>query len=155
MCTVIIPGDILRIMEKEYSDMCHPIIEAICDEYDLPITDVKRMLINKMGMTFEIDEQQNNYRMVKRKPKKTVSDTCTRCIANLYDFQVRAPRRCIQKRDGESVFCAVHKRMFKDDRLAYGIAEGHEQEYQTELNKSELKPEPNPRLKKQIIKKIK
>jgi len=168
-------------MEKEYSDMCTKVITEICMHYDIPLQDVQQMLHKKLGMTFKIDESKNNYKYVQRKPKKPELDTCTRCIANLYDFQKRTPRRCIYARKtceelpGLKIFCSVHNRMFITDRLAYGVDDQCKDEYIKETATLQIVKKPNEAisirkqvtettqtsssppvlLKKQIVKKVK
>lgn len=165
----IVPHDILKLMEKEYSDMCMIVIAEICDQYSLCIHDVKKTLRKKLGMTFEIDLEKNNYRYVKRKP-----DTCTienekRCAAVMYDQVYCVHRRCrreqyFDKSKGEyiSIFCSTHQRMARDGRLdLYGVAEGYETQWKKE--EAELKAKgdavphlaPPKKLKKQVVRKVK
>lgn len=177
----VVPHDILLLMEKEYSDMCSKVIAEICTHYGLPLDEVQKMLQKKMGMTFEIDETKNNYKYVQRTPKKSDLVSCDRCIANLFDFQTKTPRRCIQARKtcdelpGLYIFCSVHNRMFITDRLAYGVADECKEEYSSETASLQTVKKPNQAisvskksvakqehdaskpalLKKQIIKKIK
>lgn len=139
-CSAIVPHDLLRIMENEYSDMCLGVIEIICNHYQLDITQVKNVINKKTGMTFVIDETKNNYKLVRRKPSKPSLDSACRCIANLFDFQTRTARRCVHARKKEddlefNLFCSVHNRMFRTDRLAYGIDKSCQEEYDAAIGR--------------------
>lgn len=146
--------------------MCGEIIDEICRSYKLPVNEVKTMLASKMGLTFEINEHETNYKFVKRKPKKTRVDNAMRCIANLWDFENKCPRRCTNARyhkkqdEPLSVFCPVHQRMSFMGRLAYGIADGFEEELEREMQQREQSLKPAPKLqtmplRKQVIKRVK
>lgn len=162
MSNAIVPVDILKIMEQEYTNMNLKIVEVICQTYDLDLSDVKSMLKDKMSIQFDINDGKNNYRLVQRKGssiQNKVKDE-ERCIANIYDSTVKTVRRCTRSRIDRCLLCAVHLRMHKNDRLKlYGVADGYEKQYQefSDAPCEEIlnKVTPLQGLKKQVVRKIK
>ena len=145
-------------MEHEYSNMCLDIIKIICDEYNLSLEDVKKKLKGKLALTFELDAKKLNYRFVHRAPPREKSDEST-CVAMMFDFKVKTTRRCSQQRcshESCSLFCSTHLRMHYTGRLAYGVADGHEAEYDEFCKQATSQNETTmPVLRKQVVRKVK
>lgn len=164
MSNAIVAHDMLLLMENEYSNMLCTVIEEICSTYSLDISEVKSMLGKKMSITFDINDNVNNYRLVQRKGsicQNKLKDE-ERCIANLYDFSLKAPRRCSRARSSEEcLFCSVHLRMHISGRLKlYGVAKEYAEEYQNfcdnpSNHKNATSLQPLPGLKKQVVRKVK
>lgn len=137
MTTVVLPEFILKSIEHEITKSCMDVVSFLCREYNLPCDDVWKKLMKHMCIDMKLDSNET-YRIVKRKPRKVMENTDTLCIANIFDFDEKCPRRCTNEKikDKESgkytcVFCTKHLRMSKVDRLSWGLAD--EDAYKTYL----------------------
>jgi hypothetical protein len=90
-------------------------------------------------MCIDLNIETNEvFRIIKRRPRKTVIEEPHLCIANMFDFEEKCTRRCTLERikdkvTGEhiSVFCTKHERMSKCGRLSWGVDD--ENEYKKHL----------------------
>lgn len=126
MTAVILPEFMLKALEVEIAKVSLEVVKIVCEDYDLPFDEVKARLGNKVQIELH-PENNDDYRIIRRRHRKTVVPIDQMCIANMFDKDHKCVRRCTRAIKDDTMFCRSHLRMSKVGRLRFGVVDTEKQ----------------------------
>jgi hypothetical protein len=121
MTCPIVPEFILKLFEKEISNIVDRCVVKICDEYELDNTEVKKLLAREMNMSFDIvNEDIEQIKIVKKNTKhEKESGAC--CEARIYIASELIVKQCSRSKLHDNCkFCKTHHKQFETNSLKWG-----------------------------------
>ncbi len=141
MTCPLIPDFVLKMFEKEITNINLKIVQKICELYNLDEQDVKEKLAKDININFSIvSEDIEQVKIVKKHTKKN-DNKDDLCVARVYIPNELFVKQCSRPKCGDdNMFCKLHQRLNQEGKLKYGtIFEDKPDEISTEKLKLKVK----------------
>lgn len=121
MTCPIVPEFILKLFEKEISNIVERCVTKICDEYALEQNDVKQMLSREMNIAFDIVNENIEQIKIVKKNNKHEKGSEMLCEARVYIASDLVVKQCSRsKLNDECRFCKTHQKQADTNTLKWG-----------------------------------
>ncbi len=121
MTCPIVPEFILKLFEKEISNIVERCVSKICDSYELNSDDVKQLLSKEMNMSFDIVSEEIEQIKIVKKNNKHEKDANTLCEARIFIASDLIVKQCSRSRlNDQCRFCKTHQKQFETNTLKWG-----------------------------------
>jgi hypothetical protein len=123
MTSPIIPDFITKIFAQEIARINLQLLKAICDRHDLDFDIEKKFLKDKIDI--DLDVINENIEIFKK--KRSYGDNISpedRCKARTFNIKDHDFKQCCRKHMPDVLFCKLHERMNKENKLKYGDISG-------------------------------
>lgn len=120
MTSAILPEFVLRLLEKEVSDVVLQAVRYVCNEYNIPFSEVCTKLGKHLCIELDVNTQ-TNFKVVKKNVRRIKATPENQCIANILCKDQKDIRQCtIRRTSPDCEYCTKHKMAFDQNKLKYG-----------------------------------
>ena len=120
MTSAILPEFMLKLLEKEISGVVLEATKYVCDEYNIPFSEVCTKLGKHLCIELDVNTQ-TNYKVIKKNVRRIKATPETQCIANIMCKDQKDIRQCtIRRSSPDCMYCTKHKMANEQSKLRYG-----------------------------------